>query len=385
MTNPRSSWAATLALAAGLLAMSFAALAAPGNTLVVTQVASLSGSNGAELGQGLRVGAQVVFDDINARGGVSGQRIRFVSLDDVYDPAQTVALTRESISRDDPIALINYRGTANTLALMKSGVLETAGIPLVGTLTGAPAVHESPNIFHTRTSYPDEVRKLMQALAAIGHKRIAIIHSNDAFGTSGLQAAESAAKAAGVLLERITFEQKGAASKSSIESATAAAAQGQQSAVLLVAVGEPALDLLDGLRTKIPGLPLYALSVVSPAAVVARVGETRARGIGFSQVFPFPFSSRTKLVAEYTRLLAKYAPGESPGYFSLEGFINAKVLIEALQKAGPAPTRQRLLSALRSMERADVGEMTFNFARTGVSASAFSELVVLGPGGRLLR
>lgn len=384
MTSPCWAW---LTRTSAVLAcvLGFGIPAASGEELVVTQVASLSGSNGADSGQGLRAGAQAVFKEVNERGGIHGRRIRFLSLDDIYDPAKTVSLTRETIARDNPIALLNYRGTANTLALIDSRVLEDSGIPLVGTLTGAPAVQKSPFIFHTRTSYPDEVRKLVQALAAIGHKRLAVIHSNDAFGKSGWEAAEAAAKNGAVELRRVVFEQKGEGSKQSIDSAIAAAADGSATAALLVAVGEPAFQLIEGLRGKAPGLSLYALSVIAPAAVVARVGAERARGIGFSQVYPLPYSGSSKLVAEYTRLMTQHAPDEPLGYFSLEGFVNAKVLVEALRRTGPQPTRARLLATLRSMDSLDIGGMSFNLTKVGTSGSSYSELVVLGAGGRLLK
>ena len=38
---------------------------------------------------------------------------------------------------------------------------------------------------------------------------------------------------------------------------------------------------------------------------------------------------------EYKNALAKYFPGEAPDYVSLEGYVAANVLIQALKRTGP--------------------------------------------------
>ena len=125
--------------------------------IVIGQVASLSGTNGADLGQGLQLGILAYLHGVNARGGVNGRKIKLVSLDDRYLPDETVRLTRELIDQEKPVGLLGYRGTANTLALIKSKVLEEKGVPLVGTLSGAAEIQGAPMIYHVRTSYPEEI------------------------------------------------------------------------------------------------------------------------------------------------------------------------------------------------------------------------------------
>lgn len=134
---------------------------AAGTDLVVGQVASLSGSNGADLGQGLKAGVQACFLAANAAGGIRGQTLRLVSKDDRYAPEETVRLTQELIEQDRPVALIAYRGTANTLALIKSDMLVKQGITLVGTLTGAKEIQGAAGLLNLRTSYERELSELV--------------------------------------------------------------------------------------------------------------------------------------------------------------------------------------------------------------------------------
>ncbi len=132
-----------------------ASWAATAQELVIGQVASMSGSNGADLGQGLQLGLRLAIEQTNQAGGVFGRKLRLAVRDDKYVADETVRLTKELIEQEKPIALAGYRGTANTIALVKSGVLTDAGIQLVGTLTGAGEVQGAANIFHVRTSYRD--------------------------------------------------------------------------------------------------------------------------------------------------------------------------------------------------------------------------------------
>ena len=121
---------------AGALLPALRPVRAAARTLVLGQVTSLSGNNGADLGQGLKAGIEACLQASNAAGGVRGQMLRLVSKDDGYAPEETVRQTRALIEEVQPVALIGYRGTANTLAVIESRVLAQSGITLVGSLTG---------------------------------------------------------------------------------------------------------------------------------------------------------------------------------------------------------------------------------------------------------
>lgn len=56
-----------------------------------------------------------------------------------------------------------------------------------------------------------------------------------------------------------------------------------------------------------------------------------------------------------TRKNAKYFPGEQPGFVSLEGFVDAIVMVEALKRSGKDLTREGLLRAIESIHLMDLG------------------------------
>ena len=58
---------------------------------------------------------------------------------------------------------------------------------------------------------------------------------------------------------------------------------------------------------------------------------------------------------EYKNALAKYSPGEAPDYVSLEGYVAANVLIQALKRVGPQLETERLIDTLENMRNLDLG------------------------------
>jgi ABC-type branched-subunit amino acid transport system substrate-binding protein len=75
-------------------------------------------------------------------------------------------------------------------------------------------------------------------------------------------------------------------------------------------------------------------------------------------------------VLEYKNALAKYFPGEAPDYVSLEGYVAANVLVQALKKTGPQVDTERLIDTLEAMRNLDLGLGTqLNFGRAEHQAS----------------
>src|SRR5579862_9368291 len=82
--------------------LGIASLGAPSlaqkNSIVLGQSAPFSGPASA-LGQELKVGAQLLFDGVNARGGINGRKVELQSLDDGYEPDRCAENTRKLIDR----------------------------------------------------------------------------------------------------------------------------------------------------------------------------------------------------------------------------------------------------------------------------------------------
>jgi ABC-type branched-subunit amino acid transport system substrate-binding protein len=125
--------------------------------------------------------------------------------------------------------------------------------------------------------------------------------------------------------------------------------------------------------------------VVNPAEIVRLAGLANAHGLGISQVVPYPYQPKLPVVREYQQLLAKYAPGAEVNYTSFEEFLGAKVLVEALRRAGPAPTREGVVKALESLQKFDLGGLVVSYGPNNRIGSRSVEVTVIGSTGRLMK
>jgi ABC-type branched-subunit amino acid transport system substrate-binding protein len=191
------------------LASLLAVLAATASAdIVIGQVAAFSGPL-APTGSHMRAGAQLLFDAVNAEGGIHGARIRLVSADDGYKTAETVRLAREMLRQQQPMAFIGFVGTGNVEAILDQKVLAEAGIPLVAVRSGAETLvrRNDPFLFMTRASYAEEIDKITDQYVTTGYKRFAVLYQDDAFGKGALASArESIQKAGGTLVAEGGYE-----------------------------------------------------------------------------------------------------------------------------------------------------------------------------------
>ena len=351
--------------------------------LVVGQVAPLSGVL-ASTGAQMVLGGKIYFDAVNASGGVHGATIRQDVVDDAYKVSETVRLTREMLARPEVVALYGFAGTANITQLLADGVLAQGGAALVAPYTGGESLRNpfNPWIFHVRAGYADEAEHMVQQLTTLGMNRIAVMYQDDGFGKAGLAGVEAAlAKRKLSLVVSAGYERN----TDKVESAVAAIKAADVHAVIMIAINKPAAAFIKRYREQGGSAQLYNISVVDPTELVKLAGLKNAHGLGISQVVPYPYQPQPPVVREYQTLLKKYAPEAEINYTNFEQFLGAKVLVEALRRAGPEPTRARVVKALESLRNFDLGGITVGYSPTNRVGSRYVEVTVIDADGRLIK
>ena len=363
-------------------------LADPGvtdSTITLGMSAPLSGPNGA-YGVDMQQTIEAYFESINKNGGVQGRKLELVALDDGYETERTVANTRTLIKDKNVFALLSFYGSSPTTEAMQK-VFGPSKVPLVGTISGAGTLREplaaNPNsryMFHVRTSYADETAVIVKYLAGLGLSRIAVFYQNDGFGKSGLEgvtAALSQHKLAPVAVG--TVERNAIDVAKAVESIAKANAQ----AVIMVTLYKPTAAFMKAMKQAGQNPMFMALSPVGTEQLIAELGSTSSRGLGISQVVPYPWSTSIPVVREYQKFSAK--PG-TYSYYGMEGYLMARTMVEGLKRMGSKePSRERLVSALESLNNMDFGGFTVNYTQSARQGSSFVELTVLGPNGKLLK
>ena len=103
--------------------------------------------------------------------------------------------------------------------------------------------------------------------------------------------------------------------------------------------------------------PVFSNVSFVGADELARLLGDEAEEVIVTQVVPLPAADDENLwgVEEYARLLRQYYPQDTPNFVSLEGYLNARVLVEGLRRTGPGLTRERFITAIESIRSYDLG------------------------------
>ena len=375
-----------LILVLSLVCSPFSANAEPGITdssITLGMSSPFSGPNAAN-GQEMRQVIQSYFEQINRSGGVHGRKIDLIALDDGYETERTVANTQSLIGEKNAFALLAYYGSSPTTEAMNK-VFGPAKVPLVGTISGAGTLREpattNPNnryMFNVRASYADETEAIVNQLVSFNLKNIAVFYQNDGFGNSGLEGATAAMKKHGLTPSAVATVERNSLD---ISKAVETIGQSHPQAVIMVTLYKPTAAFVRAMKKSGQHPMFMTLSPVGAGQLTQELGP-EARGIGVSQVAPYPWNDVVTVVNDYQKLMGKKG---AYSYYGIEGYLMARVMTEGLKRAGKEPTREKLVTALEGMNNNDLGGYRINYSGSSHLGSRFVEMTVIGPGDKILK
>lgn len=348
--------------------------------IVLGQSGSFSGSFAAQA-EAYRDGALLDFREINRRGGIHGRKIRLVSLDDLYQPELAVENTVKLIERHNAFALVHYTWTPIARAAIP--VATKYQVPFFAPYTGASDIYQSssPMVFTVRASFQAELEMIVRHVTTLGIRKIAFVRYTSKTGDELLAELQPLLHKHGAILAGVgSMENNSAQPAEAIRQLAAVDAQ----AVLLGVSGSDAVAFIKGFAAASGRKPpYYARSLVGAGQLADELGD-QAFGISVTQLVPNPFKQVVEVSKEYNRLLRSSAGARGPmkpDYISFEGFIAAKVLCEALRRAGPALTRAGFVQALASM-KVDLGGFEVKFSPDNRNGSDYVDMTMIGRQGR---
>ncbi len=347
--------------------------------IVVGQTAGFTGAVAATVKEATD-GAKLYIDSVNARGGINGQQIELVSLDDKFDPKLAAANARTLIVDKGAIALFMTRGTPHAELIIP--ILDELKVPLVGPSTGAMLLHSPVKkyVFNVRSTYQREAEKGISLLAAIGITTIGVLHVDDTFGADGLVGITAGFEAAKL---KPAFVGKYDRTKPDFTQFTSEVKRTSPQAVFVVGSGTAVTDALKAIRAAGSKAQMVTLSNNASASFVKGLGEN-ARGTIVTQVFPNERSISSPFVKEALALAkAKNIADVSPAM--LEGFASAKVLVEGLRRAGSNVNGEKLRNALEAIRGFDIGGMDISYSATDHTGLDFVDLSIINKDGKFTR
>jgi branched-chain amino acid transport system substrate-binding protein len=371
---------ALLAASAILLATSIPASAENGvsaDKIVFGQAAALDGPASA-LGQGMKVGLEAAFAEINKAGGVKGRKLELKSVDDGYEPTKSIEAAKKLLEEDKVFALIGAVGTPTAAATQP--IATAAGAPFIGAFTGAEFLREphKPLVMNIRASYFQETEAMVERVTKdLGATKIAIMYQDDAFGQAGLAGVKKALEKRQMQLAgEGTFERNTVAVKAALLSIKKADPQ----AVIMISPYKPAAEFIKLAKQIKLDATFVNISFVGSDALAKELGAAGA-GVVITQVVPFPKDAAIPVVGRYHASLKASAPDVQPGFVSLEGYLVGRAIAAALEKVDGEPTRQAMIEAVQKAGSLDLGGFKLSYSPTSNRGSNEVFLTVIQADG----
>ena len=346
--------------------------------ILIGQTAGFTGPVAAAMKE-INEGANLYFDAVNKKGGINGEQLKLISLDDKFDTALVLQNAKDLIEKQNVLALFLSRGTSQTEALLP--VLAQNQVALVAPSTGAMSLHDPVNryVFNVRATYQSEARKGILQLASTSVDKIAVIYRDDGFGKDGLAGADKGFVAAKI---KPVFVEKVDKTKADFAAAVAKAVVLNPQAILIIEAPATTARAVQELRAAGVKSQIITLSNCASTGFIKALGP-HARGVMVTQVFPGENASALPIINELLELAKARKVDVSPA--TIEGFAAAKVLVAALQSIKGKPTRASLINALDSMLRVDLGGLTLSFSPANHTGLSFVDMSIIGHDGKFKR
>ena len=316
-----------------------------------------------ELGQNVKLGIEAAFNAANANGGVHGRQLRLVALDDGYEPVRTAATMKQLYEKDQVFGIIGNVGTPTAVVALPYAL--DRKMLFFGAFTGAGLLRNDPPdryVFNYRASYAEETAAVVNYLVKVKRilpEQIAVFAQQDAYGDAGFAGVAKAIRSLrgdDNAILRLNYQRNTV----DVDDAVYQLQQKRRypiKAVIMVPTYRAAAKFIEKTRDLYPDMIYTSVSFVGSTALADELmllGKKYATGVIVTQVVP-AVDGHSSLVLDYKSALAKYFPGQEPDYVSLEGYVDANVMIAALQRNGPQIDTERLVGTLENLHELDIG------------------------------
>ncbi|WP_406410651.1 ABC transporter substrate-binding protein [Streptomyces sp. NBC_01614] len=296
--------------------------------------------------------AKAYFDYVNAHGGVHGRKIDYKYLDDAYNPVRTVSVVRKLVEQDKVFAIFNGLGTPTHTKVVD--YLNSRKVPDLLVASGCVCWDDPKKLPYTFGFITDYVRegKILGAYIkkTFPGKRIAYFTQDDQVGRDGINGLDKEISAASIVSRQVY--QPG-----NLDITPQITAIDQASADVIVMFGIPqyAAQLRkEQLKLGNKAQLVLSTSASDPGTLVRLLQGASAdqsatsliQGIVTDGALPQPADARNPWIRLFTKILNEHAPSLSLTTSTVLSMSSAYIFVQALQAAGPDPTRQSLVTAM---------------------------------------
>jgi len=291
---------------------------------------------------------ELAFSEINTAGGVNGQHIKLITLDDAYRPLEAAKNMRQLINEEEVLAILGNTGTPT--AVLTVPIAKNNRILMLGAYTGADILRGANAgccIYNYRASYKQEMDVIIDHIldAGIEPERIAFFTQDDAFGAAGYSSAVAKLKETGFDATQKLIHSSYRRNTINVERAIADVlmAYVEPKAVVMVSSYKASSVFIKLLKQEVPDIRFYNISFTGSAPLLENLGED-AEGVYITEVVPH-FNEHIAITRSYKTALENAGTKDS-NVVSFEGYIIARIFIEVLQSIDGDVDKESVLLAI---------------------------------------
>ncbi len=313
----------------------------------------------AMLGVNMQAGVLAAIEEVNRSGGIRGQKMRLISLDDGYEPSRTAPNMRRLIDEEQVLTVIGNVGTPTAVAAIP--IANDSRTPFFGAFTGAGVLRKIPPeryVINYRASYAEETTAMVDGLIDHGGlkpREIGFFTQRDAYGDAGFVGGIAALKRHGLKDEHAVIHTRYERNTLAVENALAdiILADPPLRAVIMVGAYAPCGAFIR--LAKEYGLKAIFLNVsfVGAEPLAEQLGAL-GDGVIVTQVVPH-YDSEVPIVGEYRKALHSWNASAKRSRASLEGYIATRIFCRALEAVDGAITKESIVTALEGVGEFDIG------------------------------
>ena len=216
----------------------------------------------------------------------------------------------------------------------------------------------------------------------MGLRTASVVYQDDGFGKSSLASFKATAESLGMAVptQKILSNDRSRTTQAAKD-----VAQANAQSVVIFATYDLAADFIRSSRSTGNGTMFMTASVAGSKALTEQLLD-EARGMGVSQVVPFPWSTSVPVVASYQKAMKSSGYSDKDyNYSSLEGYIAARMTVQALKRAGKDINSETLTKSLERLGEFDLGGYVVRFGADEREGSKYVDLTIVGAGGKFLK
>lgn len=323
-------------------------------TIKIGMFASLTGP-AAQWGWPVIHGAQMVYDDINAAGGIHGRKIVMTVEDDQCAGPMAIAASKKLISRDK-VFMVHAGSCSGATYPARDEYLANKVPLMVLVATMDKIVQDKPNDWIFRAYMPGSLDGTIMAnfVKTIPNvKRVIVVghadeHAGSRYGTltDGFKRHS---------LEMLGFE----TIDTTLTDATAQVLKVKNAnpdAIVLVARPAPTASFIKDAYKYGLKVPIVGATIVDLEDLAQRIGDTKPlENVYVTSAHKGPVMERA--MAPWVAMLKKYYPADQPKVASFYATSGALAVVQALKNVGRDLTRERFVEEMRKIRNLDGGPM----------------------------